>query len=127
MDETIEKCKENGFVTTLMNRKRYIPEIYSKNFNIRSFGKRLAMNTPIQGSAADLIKKAMIDVYNALKDNHLESKLILQVHDELILQVKKQELDSVKELLKNKMEAAIQLKVPLKVDLNIGDNWYELK
>jgi DNA polymerase-1 len=127
MDESIKNCKEKGYVTTLMNRKRYIPEIYSKNFNIRSMGERLAMNTPIQGSAADLIKKAMVDVFAALKSNRLKAKLILQVHDELILQVPEDEVAIVKELLKEKMESAVQLRVPLKVDLNSADNWYDLK
>ncbi len=127
MDKMIEMCKEKGYVTTIMNRKRYVPEITSRNYNIRSFGERLAMNTPIQGSAADLIKIAMIDVYNALKEKKVRSKLILQVHDELILNVHKDEIDMIKDILVEKMEKAYTLSVPLKVDLNIGSNWYELK
>ncbi|MCG8484689.1 MAG: DNA polymerase I [Clostridia bacterium] len=127
MDKMIEMCKEKGYVTTIMNRKRHVPEITSRNYNIRSFGERLAMNTPIQGSAADLIKIAMIDVYNALKEKKVRSKLILQVHDELILNVHKDEIDMIKDILVEKMEKAYTLSVPLKVDLNIGSNWYELK
>ncbi|NLK71781.1 MAG: DNA polymerase I [Clostridiales bacterium] len=127
MDKIIQGCKEKGYVTTIMNRKRYIPEIHSKNFNIRSLGERLAMNTPIQGSAADIIKIAMRDVYNALKNEKTKSKLILQIHDELIIEVHKDEIETVKKLLVEKMENAVQLKVPLKVDFHIGENWYELK
>lgn len=127
MDETIRKCKETGYVTTLFNRKRNIPEINSSNFNLRSFGERTAMNTPIQGSAADIIKVAMIKVYNALKDGNYKSRLILQVHDELIIETYKDELDEVKALLIENMEKAIELIVPLKVDINIGDSWYESK
>ncbi len=126
MDKMIESCKSNGYVKTIMNRKRHVPEITSNNFNIRSFGERLAMNTPIQGSAADIIKIAMRDVYRALKDN-TKSRLILQVHDELIIEVHKDEIEKVKQLLVEKMENAVELKVPLKVDLHIGDNWYCLK
>ena len=126
MDEMIESCKKNGYVHTIMNRKRHVPEITSKNFNIRSFGERLAMNTPIQGSAADIIKIAMRDVYKALKEN-TKSRLILQVHDELIIEVHNEEVEKVKELLMSKMENAVALKVPLKVDLNVGENWYRLK
>lgn len=127
MDKIIQGCKEKGYVTTIMNRKRYIPEIHSKNFNIRSLGERLAMNTPIQGSAADIIKIAMRDVYNALKNTKTKSKLILQIHDELIIEVHKDEIETVKKLLVEKMENAVQLKVPLKVDFHTGENWYELK
>lgn len=127
MNNMIEMCKEKGYVTTIMHRKRHVPEITSRNYNVRSFGERLAMNTPIQGSAADLIKIAMIDVFNALKEKKLKSKLILQVHDELIINVHKDEVDIVKELLVEKMEKAYTLSVPLKVDLNMGVNWYELK
>lgn len=127
MDSMIEKCKMDGYVTTIMNRKRHVPEIMSKNFNIRSLGERLAMNTPIQGSAADIIKIAMRDVYFALKNNRLKSRLILQVHDELILEVHIDEIEIIKKLLIEKMENAIELKVPLKVDFHVGSSWYELK
>ncbi len=127
MDEAVKKGKEDGYVTTIFNRRRYIPELNSRNFNIRSFGERTAMNTPIQGSAADIIKIAMIKVYNELKNRNLKSKLILQVHDELIIDCKKDELEEVKEILRDNMENAAQLKVPLKVDMNEGNSWYETK
>lgn len=127
MDEKVAECKENGYVTTILHRKRNIPEINSSNFNLRSFGERTAMNTPIQGSAADIIKIAMIKVYQALKKGQYRSKLILQVHDELIIEAHKDELEAVKTLLVENMESAVDLIVPLKVDMNIGANWYETK
>lgn len=127
MDSQIDYCKENGFITTIFNRRRFIPEINSKNFNIRSFAERTAMNTPIQGSAADIIKIAMVKVYNKLKEENLKSRLILQVHDELIIDTDMDELEKVKEILVNSMESAAELLVPLSVDLNVGDSWYETK
>jgi DNA polymerase-1 len=127
MDNEVKKGKEMGYVTTIFKRRRYIPELKSKNFNLRSFGERTAMNTPIQGSAADIIKIAMIRVFNELKERNLKSKLILQVHDELIIDAHKDEIDEVKKLLKDNMEEAISIKVPLKADMNIGDNWYNTK
>jgi len=127
MDEKVAECKENGYVTTILNRKRSIPEINSKNFNLRSFGERTAMNTPIQGSAADIIKIAMIKVYRALKDGNYKSKLILQVHDELLIEAHDDELEDIKKLLQEEMENAIKLSVPLKVDMNVGKNWYDTK
>lgn len=127
MAEKVAECKENGYVTTILNRKRYVPEIKSSNFNIRSFGERTAMNTPIQGSAADIIKLAMIKVYQALKDGNFKSKLILQVHDELIIEAHEDEIDDIKTLLKENMENAIELIVPLKVDMEAGPSWYETK
>jgi len=127
MDNEVEKGKEMGYVTTILNRRRYIPELKSKNFNLRSFGERTAMNTPIQGSAADIIKIAMIKVFNELKERKLKSRLILQVHDELIIDAHKDEIDVVQKLLKENMEEAIKINVPLKVDMNIGDNWYDTK
>lgn len=127
MDNEVKKGKEMGYVTTIFKRRRYIPELKSKNFNLRSFGERTAMNTPIQGSAADIIKIAMIKVYRELKERNLKSKLILQVHDELIIDAHQDEIDEVKKLLKDNMEEAICIDVPLKVDMNIGDNWYNTK
>jgi len=127
MDDSIKKGKELGYVTTIFNRRRYIPEIKSRNYNLRSFGERTAMNTPIQGSAADIIKIAMIKVYNELIERNLKSKLILQVHDELIIDTCIEELETVKEILRNNMESAIKLSVPLIVDMNIGDSWYDTK
>lgn len=127
MEEIIEKARKDGFVTTVLGRRRYIPEITSSNFNVRSLGERLAMNTPIQGSAADIIKIAMVRVYNKLKERNLKSKLILQVHDELILEVSKDEMDEVKAIVKDGMENAMKLDVPLVVDINTGSNWFEAK
>ncbi|OLS03309.1 DNA polymerase I [Tissierella creatinophila] len=125
MVDIVEEGKENGFVETLLHRRRYIPELQAKNFNVRSFGERIAMNTPIQGSAADIIKMAMVEVYDALKTRGLKSKLILQVHDELIIETIKEELDDVKSIMKDIMESAIKLDVPLKVDIEVGDSWYD--
>jgi DNA polymerase-1 len=127
MENIVKEGKEKGFVTTLLNRRRYIPELKSKNFNLRSFGERTAMNTPIQGSAADIIKIAMIRVYKQLRDRGLRSKLILQVHDELVVEVHKDEMEEVKEMVLYEMEHAIDLDVQLKVDMNIGSNWYNAK
>jgi len=127
MERIVELGKKQGYVTTLMGRRRYLPELSSRNFNTRSFGERIAMNTPIQGTAADIIKKAMNDVYYELKARGLRSKLVLQVHDELIVDTYKPELEEVKEILKNKMENAIELSVPLVVDIGVGSNWYNAK
>ncbi len=127
MDRQIEECKKNGYVTTIMNRKRPIPEIHASHFVQRQAGERLAMNSPIQGSAADIIKIAMIKCHKQLLAEGLKSRLILQVHDELIIQTHREELDRVKTILQENMENAIELQVPLSVDLNIGENWYELK
>jgi DNA polymerase-1 len=127
LDDTIEKCRSLGYVTTLLNRKRFIPDINSKNFNIRSFAERTAMNTPIQGSAADIIKIAMVRVYRDLKEGGFRSRLILQVHDELLIDCVPDELEAVEVLLKRDMEEAIQLEVPLEIDMKSGANWYETK
>ncbi|WIF94397.1 DNA polymerase I [Caminicella sporogenes] len=127
MEYNIKKAKEQGFVTTIFNRRRYIPELKSKNFKIRSFGERTAMNTPIQGSAADIIKIAMVKVFKELRDRNLKSKLILQVHDELIIDLHKDEIDEVRKILRENMENAVKLDVPLKVDMNIGYSWYDTK
>ena len=127
MDAQIENCKEKGYSETIMGRKRYIHEIHSSNFMTRQLGERLAMNSPIQGSAADIIKLAMIQVYRELKERNLSSKLILQVHDELIILTKQEELAQVEELLIRNMERAMTLKVKLESDLNQGDTWYDLK
>lgn len=127
MDDIVKQGKKEGYVTTILNRRRYLPELNSRNFNIRSFGERMAMNTPIQGSAADIIKIAMVKVYKELERRKLKSKLILQVHDELIIEAHKEELNEVKEILKNLMENAVELNIPLKVDMKTGDSWYETK
>ena len=117
----------HGFVETLYHRKREIPEILASNYNMREFGKRVAMNTPIQGTAADIIKLAMIRVYDKLKERHLRSKLILTVHDELLIEAHKDEIEEVKELLKTQMEEVIPLSVPLLVEVHQGNNWLEVK
>ena len=127
MEKIVNKAKKDGFVTTILDRKRYIPEINSKNFNIRSFGERIALNTPIQGSAADIIKLAMIKVYERLKVEKVNAKLILQIHDELIVECEESEKETVKKILKNSMENVYKLDLPLKVDICEGRNWYESK
>lgn len=127
MDSVVKTGKEKGYVETILNRRRYIPELNSRNFNIRGFGERIAMNTPIQGSAADIIKVAMIEVYRKLKEKKMKSRLILQIHDELIVEAHIDELEEVKAILKGTMESAVELRVPLKVDMEVGDNWYETK
>ena len=127
MEDIKKSARDNGFVTTMMNRIRYVPEITSSNFNTRSFGERVALNTPIQGSAADIIKLAMVRIYKRLKDEGFESKLILQVHDELIIEATLEEKDRVSKILKEEMENAASLLVPLSVDMSEGDNWYDAK
>ena len=127
LDNAIETAKENGYVQTMYNRIRPIPELKSKNFHQRSFGERVAMNTPIQGSAADIMKIAMICVDNRLLKEKLKSRLILQVHDELIIEALESEKEYVEKILVEEMENAVILKVPLTVDVHIGANWYESK
>ena len=127
MDDIVEKAKEQGYVETLFNRRRYIPELKCKNFNIREFGSTVAVNTPIQGTAADIMKIAMINVYKKLKEEKLESKLILQIHDELLIEAKEDEKERVKNILQSCMENAIKLDVPLKAEVSEAYNWYELK
>jgi len=114
-------------VQTIFGRRRYIPELRERNFNIRAFGERTAANSPIQGSAADLIKIAMIRIDATLRDKALQGKMLLQVHDELVFEVPPAELDQVQELVKYEMENAAQLSVPLVVDLGVGANWLETK
>lgn len=125
MDSEKEKCKELGYVETLWGRRRYVPEIKSNNFNVRQFGERVAMNAPIQGTAADIIKIAMVNVFDELKKNNLKSKLILQVHDELVIEAPDDEVETAKEILVNCMENVIKLKLPLKAEAQVGKNWYE--
>ncbi|MDE7440295.1 MAG: DNA polymerase I, partial [Clostridia bacterium] len=127
MNANVVFAKANGYVSTLTGRKRNIPEINSSNFNLRQFGERAAMNMPLQGSSADIIKIAMINVHNALKKAGLKTKLILQVHDELVLDVPKDEAEQAAEILKTEMENAVKLKVPLTVDVHTGENWYDAK
>lgn len=127
MDSNVAYAREHGYVTTLLGRKRVIPEIKSSNYNLRSFGERAAMNMPLQGSSADIIKIAMCNVFNRLKKEGLRSKLILQVHDELVIDAYESERETVTEILQTEMENAVQLKVPLTVEVHCGRNWYEAK
>ena len=127
IDEIVQEAREAGYVTTLFGRRRELPEINSKNFMRRGFAERTAMNTPIQGSAADIIKKAMIEVDSALRKGGFKSRMLLQVHDELVVEVVKEELEEVTALVKDLMERAVQLSVPLTVDVNYGENWMDAK
>ncbi len=127
MKDIVEKAKEEGYVTTLMNRRRYLPEIKSSNFNVRSFAERTAMNTPIQGSAADIIKQAMIDMDARLKEEGLQSRLLLQVHDELIFEAPADEIEKLEKIVPEVMESAIALNVPLKVESSHGKSWYDME
>ena len=127
LDETIESAKRRGYVETILGRRRYIPELKDKNRNIRAFGERTAMNSPIQGSAADLIKLAMINLHRSLGVHHTQAAILLQVHDELIVEAPAAEADSVRELVKSEMEGVYDLKVPLTVDVGVGPNWLDAK
>ena len=127
MDKEKKEAYKNGYVKTIMNRRRVINELKSSNYMVRSGGERMALNTPIQGSAADILKKAMVDLYNEMTARNLKSKILIQVHDELVLNVYKDELEEVKALVKDKMENVIKLDVPLKVDIETGNDWYEAK
>lgn len=127
LESVKEEAKEKGYVLTVLNRRRFIPEIKSSNKIVKALGERLAMNAPIQGSAADIIKLAMVKVYNRIKKENLESQMILQVHDELILNVKENELEIVKALVKEEMENVLKMSVTLEVDTNIGNTWYDAK
>ena len=127
LDETVSQAKEKGYVTTLFHRRRPVPELSSSNFMQRSFGERVAMNAPIQGTAADIMKIAMIDVAEELRKRNLKSRLILQVHDELLIEAKEEEADQVKEILTDKMEHAVDLLVPMVIDVHDGKNWFEAK
>ena len=125
MNDTVEFAKNNGYVSTMKGRRRYIPELSASNKNIQAVGKRIAMNTPVQGTAADIIKLAMIKVYERLKKENLDARLILQVHDELIVEARRDIAVRVAEILREEMENAVQLSVPLTVDAKCGESWYE--
>lgn len=127
MNNIVEEAKKNGYVSTLFGRRRYIPELNSKNYMIRKFGDRAAMNTPIQGTAADIMKIAMIKVYNELKNRNMKSKIVLQIHDELLIEAVLEEKEEVEKLLKECMEASAKLSVPLTVDVEEGKSWYQAK
>jgi len=124
-EERIETARKEGYVTTLFNRRRYLPDIHHNNRVMRAEAERMAVNTPIQGTAADLIKKAMINIHGRLAADGFRSKMLLQVHDELVFEVPEEELDRVCTLVKQEMEGVYPLKVPLKVDINRGKNWAE--
>ncbi|WP_019415944.1 DNA polymerase I [Paenisporosarcina sp. TG20] len=127
MDDIVQDAKQKGYVTTILNRRRYLPDITSSNFNLKSFAERTAMNTPIQGSAADIIKKAMIDMAKRLETENLQTKMLLQVHDELIFEAPPEEIAILEKIVPEVMEHAIELKVPLKVDFAYGATWFDTK
>ena len=127
MDNIVEKAKEDGYVETLFHRRRYIPELKSNNYMIRQFGSRAAMNTPIQGTAADIMKIAMINVFNKLQEENLDAKLVLQIHDELIIECDEKIKEKVKEILQDCMENAAKLDVPLNVETSEATSWYDVK
>jgi len=127
MTNIVQEAYTTGEVKTMFGRIRKINELKDANFRIRAMGERMALNTPIQGSSADIMKMAMIEVYNKMKDNNLESKLILQVHDEIIIDAKESELETLKIIIKEAMENVVKLSVPLKIEINTGSNWFEAK
>lgn len=127
MEDIVQQAKHDGYVTTIMNRRRYLPEITSRNFNVRSFAERTAMNTPIQGSAADIIKKAMIDLDKRLKEENLQARMLMQVHDELILEAPEEEIEILTKIVPEVMENTVSLNVPLKVDYSYGTSWFDAK
>ena len=127
MDKEIDEAKKNGYVKTIMNRKRVIEELKSSNYMVRSMGERMALNTPVQGSASDILKKAMVEINNIFEKENIKSKMLLQVHDELIFNVYNDEIDKVKDIVYNTMTKVFELKVPLDVDIELGNNWYEAK
>jgi len=127
LDSMVTFAREHGYVQTIFNRRRYIPELRDRNFNVRAFGERTAANSPIQGSAADLIKVAMIRIHNSLAEQRLNAKMLLQVHDELVFEVPGQEIEQVSTLVKTEMEHAADLSVPLVVDFGTGENWLSTK
>ena len=127
LDGQVEKAKETGYVTTIYGRKRPIPELKSSNFMQRSFGERVAMNSPIQGTAADIMKIAMIHVWEELREKNLSSRLILQIHDELLIETRREEAEEVARLLEEEMKKAAKLEVSLEADVHTGENWYDAK
>ncbi|HZG77058.1 MAG TPA: DNA polymerase I, partial [Paenibacillus sp.] len=127
MDDIKKQARKDGYVTTLLNRRRYLPEIHASNFNIRSFAERTAMNTPIQGTAADIIKLAMVRLDERMREAGVKSRMLLQVHDELVFEVPPEELETMRAMVRETMESALKLDVPLRVDVSEGSNWYEAK
>ena len=127
MEENVRKAKADGYVTTILGRKRYIPELKSSNFNLRAFGERAAMNMPLQGSSADIIKLAMVNVAKRLGKEGLRAKMIMQVHDELVLDAPREEAETAAALLREEMEGAVRLRVPLTAEVSTGVSWYDAK
>jgi len=127
LDEQVAMAKEHGYVETLMGRRRYVPELRSSNWNMRQFGERVAQNTPIQGTAADLMKKAMIDVHHALVELGSGARVLLQVHDELLFEVPEAEVEATRDTVVACMEGAVELAVPLVADWGVGTSWYDCK
>jgi len=127
LDDAVAHAKEEGYVTTLYGRRRPVPELSSSNFMQRNFGERVAMNAPIQGTAADIMKIAMNGVNRAFKEKQMKSRIVIQVHDELLIEAKTEELEEVQRILKAEMEQAAELHVPLVIDMHTGENWYEAK
>ena len=127
MEDIVKEAKENGYVETLFHRRRYLPDIDNRNFNLRSFAERTAINSPIQGTAADIIKVAMVQMEKALEEKGLQANMLLQVHDELIFECPAEEIPVLAKLVPEVMEHAVALSVPMKVDSNYGDSWYEAK
>ena len=127
MQDIVEEAKEKGYSATMFGRRREIKELASNNYIVRQFGERAAMNTPIQGTAADIMKIAMIKVQNELKNRNMKSKIVLQVHDEMMIEASLDEKEEVKKIVKQSMEQAVDLKVPLVADISEAENWYECK
>ncbi|HUP89333.1 MAG TPA: DNA polymerase, partial [Longimicrobiales bacterium] len=127
LDSQVKHARDKGFVETISGRRRYIPEIQSPNFNMRSFGERAAQNAPVQGSAADIIKIAMINIHRAFADSTNRAKMLLQVHDELVFEIPADEADATRDEIVRLMQTAVELRVPLEVASGIGQNWYECK
>jgi DNA polymerase-1 len=127
LDRQIQLARERGYVETLFKRRRYIPEIRDRNFNMRAYGERNAQNSPLQGSAADLIKLAMIRISDAIEEESLRGRMLLQVHDELVFEVPPEEVEQMRELVRSNMEQVVALDVPLVVDIGVGPNWLDAK
>jgi DNA polymerase-1 len=127
LDAQVRLAREQGYVETIFKRRRYIPEIKDRNFNMRAYGERNAQNSPLQGSAADLIKLAMIRIHAGLEERKLDSRMLLQVHDELVFEVPPEEIDPMRELVRTQMEQVVELRVPLVVDIGVGANWLDAK
>ena len=125
MDQSIQVARDNGYASTILGRRRHLKDIHARNYTVRSFAERNAINSPIQGSAADMIKIAMVNIQSEMKKQQLKSKMILQVHDELLFDTHRSEVDQLKAMVTGKMKTALELKVPVSVEAGVGDNWLE--